>query len=84
MKKSNFVKEAFSTMDVYLKKRWDLVPNLVEVVKEYAKQENAEVVPLCVRMEEELSGLDDSDTKEIFSSTQPTSQNEGAVWTKLL
>ena len=26
-------------MDVYLKKRWDLVPNLVEVVKGYAKHE---------------------------------------------
>lgn len=35
----NDVKEAFSTMDVYLKKRWDLVPNLVEVVKQYAKHE---------------------------------------------
>lgn len=35
----NDVKEAFSTMDVYLKKRWDLVPNLVEVVKQYAKYE---------------------------------------------
>ena len=36
---NNIVKEAFSTMDIYLKKRWDLVPNLVEVVKEYAKYE---------------------------------------------
>lgn len=36
---NNIVKEAFSTMDVYLKKRWDLVPNLVEVVKGYAKHE---------------------------------------------
>lgn len=35
----NLVKEAFSTMDVYLKKRWDLIPNLVETVKEYAKYE---------------------------------------------
>ena len=35
----NKVKEAFSTMDIYLKKRWDLVPNLVEVVKGYAKYE---------------------------------------------
>ena len=25
----NFVKEAFATMDVYLKKRWDLIPNLI-------------------------------------------------------
>lgn len=35
----NFVREAFSTMDVYLKKRWDLVPNLVECVKGYAAHE---------------------------------------------
>ena len=37
----NKVKEAFSTMDVYLKKRWDLIPNLVETVKGYAKYEEA-------------------------------------------
>lgn len=35
----NKLEEAFSTMDVYLKKRWDLVPNLVETVKGYAKHE---------------------------------------------
>jgi len=35
----NYVKEAFSTMDVYLKKRWDLVPNLVETVKGYSEHE---------------------------------------------
>lgn len=35
----NRVKEAFSTMDVYLKKRWDLIPNIVETVKGYSKQE---------------------------------------------
>ena len=35
----NRVKEAFATMDVYLKKRWDLIPNLVETVKGYAKHE---------------------------------------------
>ena len=36
---NNKIKEAFSTMDVYLKKRWDLIPNLVETVKGYAKHE---------------------------------------------
>ena len=35
----NSVREAFSTMDVYLKKRWDMIPNLVETVKGYAKHE---------------------------------------------
>lgn len=35
----NKVKEAFSTMDVYLKKRYDLIPSLVEIVKGYAKHE---------------------------------------------
>lgn len=35
----NNVEEAFSTMDVYLKQRWDLIPNLVETVKGYAKYE---------------------------------------------
>ena len=39
VKSKNSVEEAFSTMDVYLKKRWDLIPNLVETVKGYAKHE---------------------------------------------
>jgi len=41
VKLNNTVKEAFSTMDVYLKKRWDLIPNIVETVKGYAKHEKS-------------------------------------------
>ena len=41
IKLRNLVDEAFATMDVYLKKRWDLVPNLVNTVKGYAEHEKA-------------------------------------------
>ena len=41
---------------------------LVLKVKEYAKKENAEVIPLCVKIEEELSTLDDSDKKEMLEA----------------
>ena len=41
---------------------------LVLKVKEYAKKENAEVIPLCVKIEEELSTLDDTDKKEMLEA----------------
>lgn len=40
----------------------------VNEVKEYASKENAEVIPLCVKIEEELSGLDDNDKKEMLEA----------------
>ena len=58
VKTNNMVKEAFSTMDVYLKKRWDLIPNLVEVVKGYAKHEKEtfnEITTLRTNSYDEMS-----------------------------
>ena len=41
IKEKNRIEEAFSTMDVYMKKRYDLIPNLVETVKGYAAHETS-------------------------------------------
>ena len=41
---------------------------LVKQVKEYASAEKAEVIPLCVKIEEELSGLEDDDKKEMLEA----------------
>ena len=53
---SNKVKEAFSTMDVYLKQRFDLIPNLVDTVKAYAKHEADTLEELTKRRAGVLAG----------------------------
>ena len=40
----------------------------VKKVEEFAKTEDAKVIPLCVKIEEELSGLDDNDKKEMLEA----------------
>lgn len=40
----------------------------VKKVKEYAAKENAEVIPLCVKIEEELSTLEKEDKMEMLSA----------------
>lgn len=45
----------------------DSNPNLVKL-KEYAKSEGVEVIPLCVKIEEELSGLEKEDKREMLEA----------------
>ncbi|MBN2524234.1 MAG: LemA family protein [Bacteroidales bacterium] len=40
VRKKNDAENAFATIDVMLKKRYDLIPNLVTTVKEYMKHEH--------------------------------------------
>ncbi|VJZ95267.1 Cytoplasmic membrane protein LemA [Streptococcus pneumoniae] len=42
-------KEAWSQIDVQLKRRNDLLPNLIETVKGYAKYEPKSFIPLSTR-----------------------------------
>ena len=62
----NDVEEGFSTMDVYLKKRYDLIPNLVETVKGYAKheKETLENVIKARNMAINATGVEDRAEKE--------------------
>ena len=68
----NKVKEAFSTMDVYLKKRWDLIPNLVEVTKKYASHEKEVFEKLT---EIRSKSYDDLSSTEKISSNIELSSN---------
>lgn len=70
VKLSNKVDEAFSTMDIYLKKRWDLIPNIVETVKGYTKHEEntlSEVVKLRNNIYDKMSNDDKIKTNEELS-----------------
>ena len=56
--KKNRVDEAFSTMDVFLKKRWDLIPSIVDNIKkntEYEESTLKEIQQLCKNPYNELS-----------------------------
>ena len=69
VKLKNQIEEAFATMDVYMKKRFDLIPNLVETVKGYAKHEK-----------ETLMGVTEARTAVINSSTtEERLKNEGEL-----
>ncbi|MCR4880812.1 MAG: LemA family protein [bacterium] len=61
----NYVREAFSTMDVYLKKRWDLIPNLIDVVKSYSEYEKgllSQVTQIRARDYDEMNASNKIDT----------------------
>ncbi len=71
VKINNKVQEAFSTMDVYLKKRWDLIPNLVETVKGYAKHEEGTLENIVKLRNGAYDGMSDEEkikTNEALSS----------------
>lgn len=60
----NYVKEAFATMDVYLKQRWALIPNLLESVKAYTKHEKSLLTDITTLRSAEYSQLSDTQKLE--------------------
>lgn len=64
IKNRNSVEEAFSTMDVYLKKRWDLIPNVVATVKGYAKHEAETLEKVIAARNGNYQGMTDDEKIE--------------------
>ena len=58
VKSKNSVEKAFADVDVYLKKRYDLIPNLVNIVKGYAKHEK-DVLENVVKLRNEAVSSQD-------------------------
>ena len=54
------VEDAFSTIDIYLKKRFDLIPNIVETVKGYAKHES-QTLQSVIEARNKLAGATTAD-----------------------
>ncbi|QOY34818.2 LemA family protein [Anaerobacillus isosaccharinicus] len=55
VKYRNWVEESWAQIDVQLKRRFDLIPNLVETVKGYAKHEQ-ETLAKVVELRNQISG----------------------------
>lgn len=56
VKYKNWVQEAFSQIDVQLQRRHDLIPNLVETVKGYAKHEKETLTQVIEKRNQLVSG----------------------------
>lgn len=67
----NMVEEAFSTIDVYLKQRWDLIPNLVEVVKAYSKHEKSTLEEVVKLRNSNYDGMNSREKINTFEQLEP-------------
>ena len=64
VKMKNKVEEAWASIDVYLKKRFDLIPNLVETVKGYAKHEKEALTNIIEARNAAMTATDTRDRIE--------------------
>jgi LemA protein len=64
----NQVENAFASIDVMLKKRYDLIPNLVETVKVYMKHEKDTLTQITTLRTQAVSGNISADEKILLEN----------------
>lgn len=78
IRKKNQVTNAFSAIDVMLKKRFDLIPNLVEVVKQYTNYES-ETLTKIVALRSKASGGNLTSTEQAAVESELSSNVKGLM-----
>ena len=64
--KKNQVTNAFSAIDVMLKKRYDLIPNLVETIKQYMAYESETLTKITqMRTQESFGNISDAEKVQL-------------------
>jgi len=75
--KKNRVKNAFATIDVMLKKRHDLIPNLIETVKQYMSHERDTLTEIVKLRSQIIDNSDISDSERVNLENQLTNKLSG-------
>lgn len=75
IRKRNETENAFGTIDVMLKKRYDLIPNLVATVKQYAEHEKSTFAQITEMRNKSFSSLSHHEKENLDSAfTQASTQ----------
>jgi LemA protein len=77
IRKKNNVKNTFSTIDVMLKKRHDLIPNLVETVKKYMQHERETLTEIVKLRSQIVDNSNISDDERMKLESQLSSKLSG-------
>jgi len=75
----NKIEETYATVEAYLKKRYDLIPNLVETVKGYAKHESETLTSVIQARNMAMSAKGFAEQKQGENQLQQTLKSLFAV-----